>query len=215
MPEPAQVIVVRESASLLGPILIASGALLAAILTVLTANWRHRKQLEHDQEVQRALLRQDRELRYREHVQQVLDTAMDQAAQAVLTIADGARTTEAIEADPARRRGQGLKLEKTHMAASRDSFRALTEARSTLLRLLLRFGGESDVTETLDALLRALKRRVDAFVEAEQRMRTEEEKAADRRLAEEIHASQAAFHRACAKWHAELIAHPSSVAERA
>ncbi len=67
-----KVVVVHESASLLGPILLAAGAVAAAGITVLTANWRHRKQLEHD-----------RGERNRDHIRDSIDAAVVGAGEAI------------------------------------------------------------------------------------------------------------------------------------
>jgi hypothetical protein len=88
--QPVHVQVANES-SLLGPILVATGAVLAAVLTVFTANWRqakqlrhdrelHKKQLDHDRELRQADLMYDRQMRHRARVQEVLDEALVQQA---------------------------------------------------------------------------------------------------------------------------------------
>jgi C4-dicarboxylate-specific signal transduction histidine kinase len=82
--QPVHVQVANES-SLLGPILVATGAVLAAGLTVFTANWRqakqlrhdrelHRQQLDHDPELRHADLMYDRQMRHRARSQEVLVT---------------------------------------------------------------------------------------------------------------------------------------------
>lgn len=103
LPQPLEVDVAHEGASLLGPVLIAIGGVIAAALTagltVVTANRRHRIQLEqdrilqeaqlqhdrqvrhqqlaNDQETLRHQLKHDREMRHRENVQRFLDGAVE------------------------------------------------------------------------------------------------------------------------------------------
>lgn len=117
VPQPLEVDVVHEGASLLGPTLIAIGGVAAAALTagltVITANRRHRVQLEqdrilqeaqldHDRQVrgqqlqhdQEALLNQlqhDREMRHRENVQRFLDSAVERERQFRYSVEDFAR----------------------------------------------------------------------------------------------------------------------------
>src|SRR5690349_5395694 len=83
-----------EWLSLLGPLLIAGAAYLAARIAAQTANSRQRSQLDHDRELQRDQLDHDRMLRDRDELRVVLDEAIWTAVEGAKGIASLAAIRE-------------------------------------------------------------------------------------------------------------------------
>ena len=80
-----------------GQIVIAAAALLGAILTVLTANRRHRQQLAHDRELRSRDLAHDREMREQEEMRNVLVSVTESVVQTMQTLIEMDAIATALE----------------------------------------------------------------------------------------------------------------------
>lgn len=145
------IVQVKNESSLLGPILVAVGAVAAAILTVITANWRQSKQLKQDRELQRAQLERDRELRqeelahdremrYRERVQLVVDETVAQQGKFREAFTEYVRAIEQAERDLPE--GSKLPLDRaTELIKQSTALTVqLTASFQQTMRLTLRLG---------------------------------------------------------------------------
>jgi len=80
--------------TIIGPVLIASAAVIAALVARRTANERQLKQLLHDTQRQEVALAHDREMRDREHVRSTISDAIEALTEATyLVIAMGSAVT--------------------------------------------------------------------------------------------------------------------------
>ncbi len=214
---------------LVGPFVIALGALGGAWLTVRTADKRHKKQLEHDQELQqqrlehdrqlRALeLEHDRTLRYREHVYRVLDDVIERTQGLVNSINQWDHQFTTAEADRSefeRREGEAeTQADEESARKSRldrdlnllyeraDLYSSISEGWGDNIRLRLRLG-QHDVVALHEQLLEALESRVDAVrVDVPPvENRDAEQVEFDQQLMARIGNAQGQFLKACEAWH--------------
>jgi hypothetical protein len=219
MPQPLEVDVVQEGASLIGPILIGLGAVAAAVLTALTANWRHRKQLAHDRELQkkqlehdrvlrREELEHDREMRKRENARVVLDEVLSNERALRHAANDFFDAVDKAEVEQLRLQKEGAdqdsnKLERLHretLECRMKLHELLADAHYDTVKLLVRMGGHS-VVELYEAIADTISERVDALETGERTLRTSQEKEADRQAAKRINDAQVEFLAACVGWH--------------
>lgn len=219
MPQPFEVEVVRESASLAGPIFIGLGALAAAVITALTANWRHQKQLTHDRELHTKQLEQDRGLRreefehdrrmrQRENIRVVLDDVL--ADERVLRRAANDFFDELDEVEAKRinleEEGasfEGVELDRLYEPVLKfriELHKYLAEAHYDSVKLRVRMGNDP-LVDAHESIANTIEKRLDGAEGEGWPVRTADQRETDRRNEELVDDAQTQFLVACANWH--------------
>lgn len=232
LPQPLAIDVVHEGSSLSGPIFIALGALAAAILTAVTANIRHRRQLSHDRDLQvkqlehhrdlhrqelehdrdlhREQLQHDRSMRRRENARRILDevivnerTLRNTADDFFTAVESSERERSEIDSgvgnlDATQSRVSAIEAKVLDKRAELHS--QLADAYADSVKLRIRFG-DDDLVEMYGAIADRIRERVDALGSDNSSPRTEDQKARDGELEEQISDAQSAFLAACSAWH--------------
>jgi hypothetical protein len=223
---------------LVGPFVIALGALGGAWLTIRTADKRHREQLEHDQQLQQqrlehdrqlrsAELEHDRTLRYREQVYRVLDDVIERTQDLVTTFNRWDDKIIHAEADRSEfeRRERETESQASREAARKsrldsdvdllyeraELYRSLASGWADNIRLRLRLGSHQVVVSHHE-LLEALEARLEAVDQdvPPVRNRNMEQVEADEQLMAQIGRHQSLFLKACEEWHLDSVGAPGS-----
>ena len=228
MPQPLEVELVGEGCewllSLIGPLAIALGALGAAMLSIRFANRRHQEQLEVDRELHKERLAHDRELagmqlehdrraRYREHVQQTLDSVIERTQELCRSSYLHMDAVEEVEqersemeaelpgdiADNKQAMRRWLELQIQLLEEGSNIHRRLAEARGDSLRLRVRLG-EHEIVARHEEVVDAVDALVEAQHMADERNRTPAEKAEGKKLDQEVTEKETRFLKTCASW---------------
>lgn len=146
-----------------GQLLIAALALIGVLITVWTANRRHREQLAHDRELRAEDLAHDRHMRDREHVRMAVDQALDRLTESVSALSRATTTAATVEdvrdeerqaeesGDEERQLDlikESMKTEGDLAAALRESHQATTAQMQATLRLRMWVGADEPMTDT-------------------------------------------------------------------
>jgi hypothetical protein len=144
-------------------LLIAAIALIGVLITVLTANWRHHKQLEEDRALRADDLAHDRHMRDREHIRMAVDKALDRLTESVSALSratTAAATVEDIRDEEREAEATGdserqldlvkeaMKAEDALAAALGASHQATTAQMQASLRLRMWVGADEPITDT-------------------------------------------------------------------
>jgi hypothetical protein len=215
---------------LVGPFVIALGALAGAWLTVRTADRRHRAQLEHDQDLQqrrlehdrklrRLELEHDRTLRYREHVYGILDDVIERTQELVSSVNMWDHRITTTESDRSefelREREAPTDVDRENVRRKRverdfellreraELYTSLANGWGDNIRLSLRLGKHHDLAKLHEGLLEALKSRAEVVSTDVPPLvnRTTEQIKADEQRMDQISDAQASFLEACEAWH--------------
>lgn len=199
-----------------GPLLLAAAAAFAAWLAARYARIRQEQQLDHDRDRQREQLDHDRDERYRDHVRDVLDSAMDNvieamraniAFRATLTVKEKSREEHQATIDA----GGSIEGRIKAVAAITDINKELGEVsgashastmalRAHTWRLRIRLGRGSDVVACHRELTNALVKVHETCVPGVTRARSTAEKEAGDQAVEERKQAFVAFLDACEWW---------------
>jgi hypothetical protein len=152
--------------TVLGPLLIAGAAVIAALVARRTANERQAEQLAHDSERQREQLRHDssrqerqlqhdREMRQKEHARGAVDSVIEEVQETLDTLID--LEFEAKKCEEKRRKAPSQSTADT--SALRKSRKAFTgkmlEFHGAIARVMVRLGAVRDIPDKLGALFEA------------------------------------------------------------
>ena len=154
---------------LIGPVLLAATAIVAAWIAARTANHRQQEQLTHDRELQKVQLAYDREQRNRQHVRDAVDDAVrsvDAALrfmfeyEALIMVGDPQRTERRNVVDDGGASSnatadalRALKEETDEIhAQSQAVYDANIDLTSENLRLSLRLGKDHAIVKSQQAL---------------------------------------------------------------
>jgi hypothetical protein len=182
---------------LLGPLLLALAAVGAAYLAAATAKKNHREQLEND-----------RALRDREHIRNVLDEVAERSQASSWEIRDWDAEIEDQEkarsaistTDEKEARGQLREIK----IAVLDQAIALSEKRTAMLfdtiRLALRLGTNHEIVAAHDHWSDELDHLIDARSVVAERNRSAEEIEEDTTLEAAVRDASSSFLTACTKW---------------
>ena len=192
--EPLEVKLVHEGGllELLGPALIAAAAVVAAAVAAYTANKRHAAQLLHD-----------RELRDREEVGKVVDSAIDAANGALKAwsrfggqVESAERARSAEEPAQAQTRAVRSALGESYQQA----YSLITEMMGNTLRLAVRLGEDHAVTESCDEMARGYLDLGKSLEGAIRSNRTDDLKAREKELNRKASDLHEKFLKACRNW---------------
>lgn len=178
---------------LVGPVLLAGTAIIAAWIAASTANKRQAEQLRHDRELQAGQLAYDREQRNRQHVRSAVDDAvcsLDAAMRTgfeyearVLVDAEGRAglrgTAEDEGVDFVERTRAMTSLEErlTELSSASQAARdSAIDLISENLRLTLRLGSDHSIVKSHMAIHDAFTARIDLLQPMQRREVTEEDR---------------------------------------
>lgn len=208
---------------LIGPVLLAVTAIIAAWIAAKTANQRQAAQLSHDQDLQRAQFAYDREQRNRQDARDVVDESVKGTDDAVRLIAKFFAVTVAgdesrqinraaaasvaggpITPDgPAQRLTEELEVLR---GLNRALFDTSIEMTSQTLRLSLRLGLRHPIVETHIAFRSAFNSRHEGMTPLHNRSITEEDRVAFEATEQSSSDTHEAFVEACREWLMEVEA---------
>src|SRR4051794_15183673 len=152
--------------SVLGPLLIAGAAVLAALVARKTANERQAEQLAHDSERQREQLRHDsarqkrqlqhdREMRQREHARGALDSAIEEVREtldALLDLEHQAKNCEEARQEPENKPSANA---SELMKSSKAFTSKMLEFHGIIARVMVRLGAEEEIPERFQGLFQS------------------------------------------------------------
>jgi hypothetical protein len=202
----------------LGQIIVALAAVLAALITVYTANQRHRRQLAHDRELRVEELVHDRDMRNREHIRNTVDASLEALTEATRALARLAGLLSFVEeqrseheavltdegsADAAKEEArEGLADCIRDLEKPRDEAHAATmEMITNRMRLAVRLGEEHPVATLAEEVADCYRRLFDNLQEGLTRNRTEEERTfEDDYLMETVDPKAQEFVKSCQDW---------------
>ncbi len=210
--EPLDIHLVGGGSDLPGQLLIAALALFGVLLTIWTANRRHRAQLAHDRQLRADDLAHDRRMRDREHVRTTLDQTLDQLTGSIEALSQAA--TRALQAEQVREDEEGveafgnaeqqLEAVKKTMKAEADLAEALRKAHGATtaqmqatLRLRVWLGPDEPLTDAHAELADQLRAWYSAVGEALEANRTEHQLDHEKLVRDEVPNRVRAFEQAC------------------
>jgi hypothetical protein len=211
---------------LVGPVLLAATAIIAAWIAAKTANKRQAAQLAHDRELQKAQFAYDREQRNRQDARDAVDGAVKVTDDAVRVMAEffaaivsgdesrhiNRATAAALAQGPTTPDGPAQRLTEeleVLRGLNRALFDTSIEMTSQSLRLSLRLGLHHPIVETHDAFRAAFNNRHQAMVPLYNRSITEDDRVAFEAAEQSSSDAHEAFVEACREWLMEAEAESS------
>ena len=205
---------------LVGPVLLAATAIIAAWIAAKTANQRQAAQLANDQELQKAQLAYDREQRNRQHVRDAVDDAVrgvDAALrlmfeyEALIVVGDAQRTErrnvlgdEEASSVVKREALETLKEETDEIhAKSQAVYDATIDLASENLRLSLRLGNDHRIVKGQQALRDAYSTRHEVLEPLRKRPLTDKDRQEIDAASESTLAAFHSFFEGCRRWFEE------------
>lgn len=210
--EPVDIHLTGGGSDLPGQLLIAALALAGVLLTIWTANRRHRAQLTHDRELRADDLAHDRRMQDREHIRVTLDQTLDRLTDSIKALSQ--TTTRALHAEQVREdekvantsgeAEQQLEAVKATMKAEADLAEALgtahqatTAQMQATLRLRVWLGPDEPLTNVHADLADQLRAWYSAIGEALQANRNEHQLNHEEIVRDEVPNRVHAFEKAC------------------
>ena len=208
---------------LIGPVLLAATAIIAAWIAAKTANKRQAAQLAHDRGLQKEQFAYDREQRNRQDTRDMVDEAVKGTDDAVRIMAEfvaaivsgdesrhiNRATAAALAQGPTTPDGPAQRLtEELEVLRGLNSslFDASIEMTSQTLRLSLRLGLRHPIVETHIAFRLAFNSRHAAMTPLHKRSITEEDRVAFEAAEQSSSDAHEAFVEACREWLMEVEA---------
>jgi hypothetical protein len=161
------------------------------------------KQLEHDREIHQGRLDHERMLRYREHVQQLLDSLLGEVQDLTLDLHQYAASvleTPLGEPSDGQEKGSSKQRDLGLLEESTSIYRSVIKLRTSALQLGLRLGQHAEIFTTLTALSTAIGKRL-KNLGADHEADWAAKKSKDQMLGEDVDAREQAFFLACAAWY--------------
>lgn len=202
---------------LVGPVLLAATAIVAAAIAARTANTRQGQQLAHDRELQKEQLAYDREQRNRQHVRDAVDDSVrgiDAALrvmfeyEGLIVVGDNQRTERrsVLGGDGMRPTVEAVALsalkEETDeiQAKSQAVYDAAIDLNSENLRLSLRLGKDHQIVRSQQALRDVYSERHSLLKPLHKRPLTDKDREQIRSVSKSTAEAFSSFFQDCRRW---------------